>query len=112
MSLICGESKDKILISFGLFCVTRSDSDNCFPLSGEIIQQIPREKWRYRPCEPNERGIDIHRATAAMNHEFFLNHDFKPGEFAFSIPAKAAWELLPNLTGKFLSKGRKRKRLV
>jgi len=98
MSLICAESQEKIQIMSGLFAVTRTDSEHYFPLSGEVMKKIPQEKRLGRRCEPEERGIDVYRATAEMNGEFFHNRHFELAEFAFSVPARVAREIMPNLT--------------
>ncbi|MDP1706287.1 MAG: hypothetical protein Q8L36_00505 [bacterium] len=98
MSLVCAESQEKIPIASGLFAVTRTDSEHYFPLSGEVMSKIPREKRLGRRCEPEEKGVDIYRATAEMNGEFFHNRKFELGDFAFSIPVKVAREIIPNLT--------------
>lgn len=104
MSLVSKESQQPILVSSGLFAITQEGSVHFFALSGEEISKIPAEKRKSTPFNAGERGVNIHRATAEMEKNVFAGRNFRLGEFAFSIPAKVAMELLPNVTKNFVKK--------
>lgn len=106
MCLICKESQEKIPVNSGLFAVTQEGSVHFFAVSGEKIREIPESKRGQIPFKTGEKGINVHRATSEMEKELFAGRNFRLGEFAFSVPANAAWELLPNVTGNFVKKRR------